>query len=301
NLSNYTNNDVFVKLIYRLQNPAGSVQEQGIGPVETGVKIQARGNDTDEWINIRNLNYTEGFSNEIFINIRALLDIAGQSIGKSTQLRIEVDGENHLDLFQFDLTESDVLPVEMSYFNATKINENTLLKWGTASEINNDFFEVQVAKGDKNFRNKLFEALGKINGNGNSVELIDYQFADNDKFKSGTYYYRLKQVDFDGTYEYSQVIPVFFGGEPTKDIIIFPNVITEEKQPNLYVKADEEYKVDLILTRADGKIYDTFQGIYPAGSSTIQIPMNQNVPSGLFYVTGKIGEQIVNEKIIKVE
>ncbi len=298
NLENYKNRKVFLHLSYRLPNLVGT---QNLGPLDTGVKIQVRGSDTDTWSDALDLTYSEDWSEELSINLQAIIKSANQNMGQSTQIRIEVAGENQLDLRLFDLTDSSVLPVEMAYFNATKVGDNTLLEWGTASEINNDFFEVQVAKGDENFENGFFEILGKVDGNGNSTELIDYRFADNEKFKSGTRYYRLKQVDFDGRFEYSNIIPVFFDNEPTKDILIFPNVIMEDNQPNLYVRADEEYKVDLILTRADGKIYDRFEGIYPAGSSTIQIPMDENVPSGLFYVTGKIGEKTVSEKIIKVE
>lgn len=86
-----------------------------------------------------------------------------------------------------------VLPVELGFFNAFEANGEVKLIWETITELNNDFFIVE--RSNNGFE---FEGIAKVNGNGTTFVPKNYQWLDNNPFP-GHNYYRLKQVDFDGT------------------------------------------------------------------------------------------------------
>jgi hypothetical protein len=96
------------------------------------------------------------------------------------------------------------LPIELLNFTATVMGEDVQLNWITTTEINNDYFNVERSENGLNF-----ESIGEIAGSGNSNALINYEFYD-DSPVFGTSYYRLKQTDFDGKFEYFNIIAVNF-------------------------------------------------------------------------------------------
>ena len=95
-----------------------------------------------------------------------------------------------------------VVPVELTSFAASAVNNNVTLNWSTATETNNQGFEVQRKAEDSEF-----EKLGYVAGFGTTTETKTYTYSD-EKVSSGSYTYRLKQIDFDGSYEYSPEVEV---------------------------------------------------------------------------------------------
>ena len=92
-----------------------------------------------------------------------------------------------------------VVPVELTSFTANVSGTSVSLLWSTSTETNNNGFEVQRNSGEG------FVTIGFIRGNGTTTEKQNYSFTDS-KLAVGSYSYRLKQVDFNGTFEYSNVI-----------------------------------------------------------------------------------------------
>ncbi len=118
------------------------------------------------------------------------------------------------------------LPVELISFDGTKKDRQINLNWKTASEINNDGFQVE--RGIKTAFGLEWNRLDFINGNGTTQIVQSYSFIDENP-EEGTNYYRLKQMDFDGQYEYSSIIAVEYtstngGGS----VGIFPNPIKDQ-------------------------------------------------------------------------
>jgi hypothetical protein len=95
-----------------------------------------------------------------------------------------------------------VLPVELIRFAATATQNRVTLLWATASEKDNDHFIVERSQNSKEF-----EEIATIKGQGHSAVRTNYSFADNNPIV-GISYYRLKQVDFDGTVSYSAIVSV---------------------------------------------------------------------------------------------
>ena len=93
-----------------------------------------------------------------------------------------------------------ILPVELVNFDADVMHENDImLKWTTASEINNDYFSIEMSRDAEDF-----QGVARIGGHGNTHEIINYSHLLKN-VQSGTYYFRLKQVDFDGQFAYSDI------------------------------------------------------------------------------------------------
>jgi hypothetical protein len=97
---------------------------------------------------------------------------------------------------------SEILPVELISFTATSNGKEVILNWSTATELNNLGFEIQ-----RSTEGKEFFTVGFVNGHGTTTEQRNYSYADKNLY-NGKYYYRLKQVDYDGSFEYSEVVEV---------------------------------------------------------------------------------------------
>ncbi|MBK7807576.1 MAG: hypothetical protein IPJ51_14975 [Saprospiraceae bacterium] len=97
------------------------------------------------------------------------------------------------------------LPVNLTRFDGrwNKVLDINELTWETASEINSDYFDVQ-----RSFKGSEFESVGKVTAAGNSNRITSYAFNDNEIRLNGVYSYRLRQVDFDGTETYSNIVDI---------------------------------------------------------------------------------------------
>jgi hypothetical protein len=114
---------------------------------------------------------------------------------------------------------SCILPIELLYFSARRSENNVEIIWETSSETNNDYFVIERSRDSENFIE-----IKKINGAGNSSTNINYKLIDENPL-NGISYYRLKQVDYDGKFSYSQIIDVNFS-DPEKEIRVEPNPAT---------------------------------------------------------------------------
>lgn len=111
----------------------------------------------------------------------------------------------YLDLFAQISNVNDILPIELLYFEGYATQTGILIRWGTATEVNNFGFEVQ-----RSIFNQPFEGIGFVPGSGNSNSPKHYFFFDSTITESGTYYYRLKQIDYDGGTHFTDTIEVQF-------------------------------------------------------------------------------------------
>ena len=105
----------------------------------------------------------------------------------------------------YSYTIDNPLPVELTSFNADVVNSNVELSWETATEVNNYGFEVERSPSSPV---TMWESIGFVEGHGNSNSPKHYQFVDDNLLGRSELQYRLKQIDNDGKYEYSQVVEV---------------------------------------------------------------------------------------------
>ncbi len=170
------------------------------------------------------------------------------------------------------------VPVELMSFNAV-INDNNkvTLDWTTASETNNYGFYIE-----RSSDNVTWEEIGFVNGSGNSEVEVSYSYIDNDAAGIGTYYYRFKQVDFDGTYEYSNFVsakisaPVSYSLSPA-----YPNPFNPST--NIKFGLKETGMVKLVVYNTVGQVVKTLLNEeMPAGSHSILFDAG-NLASGVYF------------------
>ena len=133
------------------------------------------------------------------------------------------------------------LPVELVYFEAKAIdNHQALLNWQTASELNNNYFDVE-----RSYDVIHWEWVGKVAGNGTTTQLTDYSFVDKTIAKSQQIaYYRLNQIDYDGANEYTDIRSVRFTVKPNAfEIAAYPNPFNQEV--TISVNTTELYSIEV--------------------------------------------------------
>lgn len=173
---------------------------------------------------------------------------------------------------------NSVLPVKLTTFDANITNNQTLLNWSTSSEINNKGFEIQ-----RSADGKKFETIGFVKGMGNSNNLIKYTFTDNN---SASAFYRLKQVDFDGKFEYSKVVSVV-----NEDLVVelTPNPFAD----NLEITSNSPISsVEIIDITGKVKIAEVLNG----NMSRIN---TSSLGNGIYFIRINNGEKVITKRIIK--
>ena len=108
-----------------------------------------------------------------------------------------------------------ILPVSFGDLDLKLIDSDVEINWSTYSEINNEKFEIL-----RSLNNVVYQIIGEVNGHVNSSLKINYQFKDR-LFEKGTYYYKIKQVDLDGKFTFSEQGKINF--RSNSSILIYPN------------------------------------------------------------------------------
>lgn len=142
------------------------------------------------------------------------VDIANDLLEPDPELNGSINGFGEGILLPLS---DNPLPVEYVYFNALTTETGVTLQWKTATELNNSHFEVE-----RSLDNKEFYRLGDVAGFGTTNVPQDYLFVDpNPLF--GVTYYRLKQVDHDGAFEYSKTVVAHSEKQVPLSVRVFPN------------------------------------------------------------------------------
>ena len=136
-----------------------------------------------------------------------------------------------------------LLPVQLTRFTAQQEQNRILLNWQTALEINNDHFIIESSKNGIEF-----QAIGKVEGAGTSYQLREYSFLDESPFL-GINYYRLKQVDVDGKYAYSEFASAEHRQSKTE---LYPNPVAE----NVTLNLGEINSGKVVIYDSQGKVLD---------------------------------------------
>lgn len=186
------------------------------------------------------------------------------------------------------------LPVEFLFFEAHFENGEVMLEWATATEVTNDRFEVE-----RSVDGEYFSRIGQVQGHGDSKERIDYNYIDK---SIGVHafeglYYRLRQVDFDGKFDYSKMVMVPIEMAQSELTKISPNPFDSSLTINLIAGQDEEIRVDIY--DLDGR--NLFSALRPIvkGVNSVDVNYLDRIPKGI-YLLNIIGTDFAfSERIAK--
>ena len=186
------------------------------------------------------------------------------------------------------------LPIDLISFTAV-LNENKVdLNWITASEINNDYFTIE-----RSADAEYWEEVLTVEGAGNSNQIQEYFGVDNNPLE-GVSYYRLKQTDFDGKFEYFNVVPVRYQKESKVrgSISLFPNPISSEESIQIQFKNIIESNVSVTIRDARARVIYAKTVLNIENGKVINLPLNSNLPKGIYLVTVTSDNEVYNEKLI---
>ncbi|MDQ3191198.1 MAG: T9SS type A sorting domain-containing protein [Bacteroidota bacterium] len=184
---------------------------------------------------------------------------------------------------------ASVLPINLISFDAQYIDKKMKLNWETASEINNDFFTVE-----KSLNGTDFNYVTTVKGAGNSNSFLTYEtFDPNPHF--GFAYYRLKQTDFDGKYEYSELVAVTIKNNK-ESFTVYPNPAGNNAEISFNSYGNDEAVLSITNSTGGLVLYKTINT--HKGTNTIKLDM-MDFSKGIYFVSLSNKYEVLKTKFIK--
>jgi hypothetical protein len=190
---------------------------------------------------------------------------------------------------------ASTLPVKFIYFAANNSNGNVNLNWSTASEINNKGFVIE-----RSVNGKEFTYVDFVEGAGNTTKTTKYNKVDAGAFKVtgvSTLYYRLKQVDFDGTIAYSNTVKVNENESASGLVKVYPNPFA--KSFDVSIVAEHDAKASILVSDISGKLVATTTVELVKGSNTTTVNGLDALTSGIYFVKVINGASSEVFKVVK--
>ncbi len=174
-----------------------------------------------------------------------------------------------------------LLPVSWTYFDAYQFRTKADLEWGTAQEINNEVFEVEWSQDGKSFRK-----IGEVQGAGNSNFENLYRFTHENPL-SGDNYYRIKQIDYNGNFEYSVIKVVHF----TDDLIV--QIRPESFDQIVYIELFDDQGAQFELYNLAGQLIKSL-----VVNSSIELDLAE-LQSGVYVARLNVGNKTIVKRLVK--
>lgn len=184
-------------------------------------------------------------------------------------------------LDDLSISYNTILPVELVHFTGQISGKTVELNWKTASESNNEKFEVE-----RSWNGTEFHKIGEVKGNGTTAEQQEYSFTIKNP-RNGISYYRLKQIDYDEQFEYSKVISVDFKGENGDVGEFYPNP-SKSGLVNLDYSSQNDDKISVSVFDVTGKLVVNQIQQVSNGESNLSFDFSE-LNTGIYIV--KIGDE----------
>ncbi|MFN5026249.1 MAG: IPT/TIG domain-containing protein [Bacteroidota bacterium] len=205
-----------------------------------------------------------------------------------------ISGVSSLSFFTVGDSLATALPVNLIAFEGKGLNEDVLLTWTTASEQNNRGFSVERSADGENFTEIKF-----VNGKEYSVVRVNYELLDEGAFavaQANTLYYRLRQIDFDGTETLSSVVSVNRDTRAVTSVKAYPNPFNTGLQVEVVSLQDADYT--LTITDIQGRVISTREVLIEKGMNRIAMDELDNLKGGIYFVRLN-GTESTTLKVVK--
>lgn len=190
---------------------------------------------------------------------------------------------------------ASALPVEMIYLEANAIDNSYIqLKWATAIEINNKGFQVE-----RSLDGQTWNTIGWVDGHDNSTVQQNYTYNDMDVTGGVRYYYRLKQVDFDGAFEYTDLVSAIITQQSTfnvKDFVPNPTL----NNTNLVVTSSVDQDIDVAFYNLLGEVVSSSKHSLHKGGNQINFSLS-TLAAGTYTAVVTSNNEVYSKKIVVVK
>jgi hypothetical protein len=211
------------------------------------------------------------------------------TVGNYT-ITVQGEGPNGTPVHRREISLDVIVPVELASFSASTDKNDVILTWYTATETNNQGFEIQRKTDGQ------YQKIGFVPGKGTTTETQNYLFRDEDLL-SDSYTYRLKQMDFDGSFAYSDEVEieinqpeVFYLGQN------YPNPFNPSTNIKYSIPQDEN--VTLKVFDILGKEVTTLVNEYQQAGTFDVVFNGANLASGVYYYQLKAGDLTSTKKLM---
>ena len=238
------------------------------------------------------LSAITGINDQATVYIRLVADSATAVNGGI----VATGGTDRVDNIM--VAASGVLPVELSSITATSSGLSADVQWTTATEVNADRFDVQRSAVSSQQSAKDWVMVGSIAAHGSSNAMHQYSFSDNG-LASGTYAYRLKQIDLDGSFKYSSIVNVEVGQAP-KEFSLgqkYPNPFNPSTSIQFTVPSDGRASLKVfdmlgreVATLVDGEVK---AGVYQQATFDAS-----RFSSGIYFARLQFGQKQLLKKMV---
>lgn len=224
----------------------------------SSLTIVRRANATSNWDTAGVYNFTTG-TNASFIANRLNLRVFGEfTVGSDSAV--------------------NPLPVKLITFNANGVNNDVLLTWKTAMELNNKGFMVE-----RSLDGRKFESVQFVKGNGTTAQVSNYLLLDEKAFNlSNTLYYRLRQIDFDETESFSNIVKVERNELNLSNVTAVPNPFIGSTKIEFISAATSPYTITIVDVQ--GKEIATRTVNVKEGMNSIALPELEGVNAGIYFI-----------------
>ena len=212
---------------------------------------------------------------------------SGNVISPSTNTSVESFGNDYKITARFNTGFSgfgigdpgnpppEALPVELLTFSGHSLQHDVVLRWTTISEVNTDYFSIERSANGIDF-----DVIASKKAFNEGEVVRSYSFADRGLL-SGHYYFRLKMIDFDGTFEYSDVIHVEHGFKKQTIVSIYPNPVADRL--NVAIPLNLKGKIEMNILDIGGHILRTQEWIVTKGMNQTSINL-RGLNRGIYFI-----------------
>ena len=230
--------------------------------------------------------------------------ITTDAIGARTVYAVDMDGDGDVDVLSASQDDDKIawyenlnppIPVELISFTANVNAEgNVVLNWNTATELNNQMFEIE-----RRTKEGQFITIGYVDGYGTTTEPQEYSYIDN-KVGTGLHYYRLKQIDNNGTFEYSKIIEINVDAPLEFELSQnYPNPFNPSTNISYALPTDEF--VNLTVYNVLGKTITTLVNEQKLAGSYVVSFDASDFPSGVYFYKLIAGNYVSIKKMMLIK
>ncbi|MBL0340784.1 MAG: DNRLRE domain-containing protein [Bacteroidetes bacterium] len=255
------------------------------------VLIPTSATSTQNYLNINVTNLIR----DMLVNPSTNYGFMMRLVNESVMRKMILASSDHLTAAlrpKLDITYTTPLPVSLLNFGVKSLNKANEVNWSTAAEVNNAGFEIE-----RSFCDVVnFEKIGSVAGHGTSSQLHKYIFTDRNVSCNVNYMYRLKQIDFNGTYSFSSIIQV--KSAPSEVLLsVGPNPFSEYS--NIYYNLEEASKVRIDVIHASGmNMLTLLAAEQQAGNYEIIFdPKSKGWSAGVYEIRIFVNETVLRKRI----
>jgi hypothetical protein len=275
-----------------INSSTGTINATGYAAIPAGTTYTTLQNWKTAGFDANSISADPIFRDTLYYPSNLAIDNLGAPLGVQYDFYGKIRNMSTPDAGAFEFTGS-VLPVTIINLSATKVNQNAIVNWTTASEVNFKHFEVERSANGRDFI-----AAGTVSAKGTTTALTSYSFTDEGIMSyNNRHYYRLRMVNKDGSYSYSKVVMVNINELNAELVTVYPNPVIGDVYVKISTPAAGMVNVRMIDLAGKALVNRTEQ--IGMGTTVLHLGVAQKLPQGVYTVTVELNGKRFSYRLTK--